>query len=124
MSRSLRGALCALACFALPPAVHAQDAPVRAILITGAKEIPQDTIRHAIPAEVGAPFTQTTEGVAEAVQKRYHDEGYTFARADVSFDASTGTLSLKIDEGVIDEVEFQGVDDPRLSQSSDRVESC
>jgi Surface antigen variable number repeat len=116
MSRSLAGALCALACFALAPAVHAQDEPVRTILITGAKELSQDTIRHAIPAEVGAPLTETPEGIAEAVQKRYRDEGFSFARADVTFEASTGTLSLKIDEGVIDQVEFQGVDNPSLAK--------
>jgi outer membrane protein assembly factor BamA len=103
----------------LAPAVHAhaqaQDAPVRAILITGAKELSQETVRRAIPAEVGTPFTQTTERVAEAVLKRYQDDGYTFARADVTFDAETGTLSLTIDEGLIGQVEFQGVDDPALA---------
>jgi outer membrane protein assembly factor BamA len=116
MSRSLGRALCALVCLGFAPAVCAQDAPVRAILITGAKELSQETIRRAIPAEVGAPLTQTPERIAEAVQKRYHDEEYTFARADVTFDEATGTLSVKIDEGVIDQVEFQGVDDPDLAR--------
>src|SRR5215813_652778 len=116
MSRSLARALCAAACLALAPAAHAQQAPVRVILITGTKELSQETIRHAIPAEVGAPFTQTTERVAEAVHKRYQDDGYSFARAEVTFDEPTGTLSLKIDEGVIDQVEFQGIDDPALAR--------
>jgi len=116
MSRSLAGALCAAACLALAPPAHAQEAPVRVILITGTKELSQETIRRAIPAEVGAPFTQTTERVADAVRKRYDDDGFTFARADVTFDEPTGTLSLKIDEGVIDGVEFQGVDDPALAR--------
>ena len=101
---------------ALAPAVHAQDAPVRTILITGAKELSHDTIHRAIPVEVGVPLTESPQRVAEAVQKRYQDDGYTFARADAAFDAATGTLTLTIDEGVIDGVEFQGVDDPSLAQ--------
>jgi len=121
MSRALgivTGA-CAIVSLALAPAVHAQDAQVRTILdivIRGAKELSNDTIRHAIPVEVGAPLTESPDHIAEAVQKRYHDDGYTFARVEAAFDASTGTLTLKIDEGVVDEVEFQGVDDPSLAQ--------
>ena len=121
MSRTLGIAIGAWAFFwaalaAALPIPNVQDAPVRTILITGAKELSQETIRHAIPVEVGAPLTESPERIAEAVQKRYQDDGYTFARADAAFDASTGTLTLKINEGVIDEVEFQGVDDPGLAQ--------
>ncbi len=49
--------------------------------------------------------------VAEAVARHYHDAGYTFARVSAAFDAPTGALTLTIDEGVIDGVEFEGIDD-------------
>src|SRR5262249_51866647 len=119
MSGALRTALAAsalLSC-AFGPALHAQnvqDVPLRTILITGAKELSPDTIRHALPVEVGVPLTQTTGQIAEAVEKRYRDDGYTFARVEATFDAASGALSLKIDEGVIGAVEFQGIDDPDL----------
>ncbi|OLC83492.1 MAG: hypothetical protein AUH72_04240 [Acidobacteria bacterium 13_1_40CM_4_65_8] len=121
MSRTLGFVIgaCAVVSLARAPTVHAQDAQVRTILdivIRGAKELSNDTIRHAIPVEVGAPLTESPDRIAEAVKKRYQDDGYTFARVDAAFDASTGTLTLTIDEGVIDEVEFQGVDDPSLAR--------
>src|SRR5262245_39505518 len=101
------------------PALRAQEvqgAPVRTILITGAKELSTDTIRHSIPVEVGVPLPQSTGQIAEAVEKRYQDDGYTFARVEAAFDADSGALSLKIDEGVIGAVEFQGVEDPDLAK--------
>src|SRR5882672_2773745 len=69
---------------------NVQDVPLRTILVTGAKELSPDTIRHTIPAEVGVPLTQPTGQIAEAVEKRYQDDGYTFARVDAAFDPSTG----------------------------------
>ena len=60
---------------------------------------------------IGEPLAGSPERVAEAVERHYHDAGYTFARVTAAFDAPTGTLTLTIDEGVIDGVEFDGVDD-------------
>src|SRR5205814_9983781 len=37
--------------------------------------------------------------------------GYTFARVTASFDPAAGALSVSIDEGAIDGVEFSGVDE-------------
>ena len=121
MSGTLRTAVAASALLScgFGPALHAQepqDVPLRTILVTGAKELSPDTIRHTVPAEVGVPLTQPTGPIAEAVEKRYQEDGYTFARVDAAFDASTGTLTLNIDEGVIGDVEFQGVDDPALAK--------
>jgi outer membrane protein assembly factor BamA len=95
---------------------NVQDVPLRTILITGAKRLSADTIRYALPVDVGVPLTQSTGQIVEAVEKRYHDDGYTFARVEAAFDAATGALSLKIDEGVIGAVEFQGVEDPELAK--------
>jgi hypothetical protein len=102
--------------WAIAPGAHAQDVPVRSIHVTGAKELSEDTIRHAIPVETGQPLTDSLERIGEAVTKRYEDDGYTFAHAEATFDAATGALSITIDEGVIDGVEFQGVDDPGVAQ--------
>jgi hypothetical protein len=98
-----------------PAALGAQDLPssppVRAIQITGAREISPQTIQEALRVRVGEPLTETPERIGESVERQYRDEGYTFARVKASFEASSGELSLDIDEGAIDEIVFQGIDE-------------
>jgi hypothetical protein len=106
------------ACLIVPSPVRAQD-PVPSpqqpsilheIRISGASELSIHTVREAVPAPPGEPFTATVEQVQTAVEGRYRDEGYTFAHVKAEFDQATGVLDLAIDEGVIDAVEFEGVD--------------
>jgi len=99
-----------------PAALGAQDLPaqpppVRAIHITGAREIAPQVIQDALRVRVGEPLAEAPERIAESVQRQYRDEGYTFARVKASFEASSGELSLDIEEGTIDEIVFQGVDE-------------
>lgn len=111
-----------------PAAIHAQDPPppavqpapiVREIRVAGAKELTDDIVRRAAGITVGEPPAETQSGavdhVADAVQRKYRDEGYTFARAQVSFDPATGVVTIEVNEGIIDGVEFQGVDE-KLAQ--------
>src|SRR3989440_4040821 len=106
-----------LALLALAHQARAQDLPpqtaipVTAIRITGARELSDDAVRHAIPAEIGQPLRDPPERLAEAVVRRYREDGYTFAHADATVDQATGVVAIAIDEGVIGAVEFQGVDD-------------
>ncbi|HEV8211814.1 MAG TPA: POTRA domain-containing protein, partial [Vicinamibacterales bacterium] len=110
-------ALVAGVCLSLsiPAAAAAQDPPprppLRAITITGAREISPRTIEESLLARVGEPLTDTPERLGESVNRHYRDEGYAFARVRASFDAASGTLSLDIDEGTIDAVVFQGIDE-------------
>ena len=98
-----------------PAALGAQDLPsappVRAIHITGAREIASQTIQEALRVRVGEPLVDPPERIGESVERQYRDEGYKFARVKASFEASTGDLSLDIDEGTIDEIVFQGIDE-------------
>jgi hypothetical protein len=110
----------ALFSLALPAAIHAQDPPastvqpappVREVRLTGTKELPDDVIRRASRVATGEPLTETAEHVAAFVAQKYHDEGYSFARATASFDPASGVLAIHVDEGIIDGVEFQGIDE-------------
>src|SRR5919204_526144 len=120
--RPISVALCLWALAAAEPA--AQDLPqpsqppitVTNIVITGNKELSEETVRRAIPVEIGLPTSEPLEHIRDAVERRYREEGFTFARAAPAFDAATGTLSVTIDEGVIDGVEFQGVDDENVAR--------
>lgn len=93
----------------VPSAV--QPSQLQDIRIVGAKELSVDAVRQSLPVRVGEPFTATLEEVAHAVERRYRDEGYTFARARVEFEQTSGLLTITVDEGVIDGVEFEGVDE-------------
>src|SRR5688572_28823997 len=106
--------LCALASSGLAaqdPAAAPQPPTVHEIQITGVKELSVQAVRDELPAAVNEPFTATTETVVDAIVRLYKDEGFIFARATADFDTASGVLKIAIDEGVIDGVEFEGVDD-------------
>ena len=118
----LRSALPVAAWFWLvaPGAISAQDSPpsnvqtpppVREVRVAGVKELSEEVVRRAAGVEIGAPFGATIEQVAGAVERKYRDEGYTFAHAKATFDPPSGVLTIEVDEGVIDGVEFQGIDE-------------
>ena len=94
-----------------PPPAQPAASPVREVRIIGAKDLSEADARAATNVAIGEPLAGSPERVAEAVARHYHDAGYTFARVSAAFDAPTGALTLTIDEGVIDGVEFEGVDD-------------
>jgi outer membrane protein assembly factor BamA len=95
---------------AQPPAPVQPPAPlVRAITITGAKELSPSTIRVEAGVKEGEPLPVAPERIDERIRLAYRDEGYTFARITTSFDAGTGALDIRIDEGRIDDVSFEGV---------------
>src|SRR5436305_9056195 len=84
-----------------PVPLGAQELPpptVRAIHVTGDKEIPPRTIEDLLPIRVGEPFTDTPEHIAEAVTQHYQKEGYTFARVKAAFATESGNLAIDIDE--------------------------
>jgi len=95
-----------------PPASTVQPtSPVSEVRVTGAKELPDEAVRRAAGIKTGEPLSDTVEHVADAVQRKYRDEGYSFARATASFDPPTGVLTIDVDEGIIEGVEFQGIDE-------------
>src|SRR5438552_8906106 len=99
-----------------PGLAAAQDSPpaqprpiVKDVQLTGAKELGRNVILRAGRVVVGQRLPAEPEHVATDVAERYHDDGYTFAMVTATFDDASGLLSLTIDEGVIDAVEFEGV---------------
>lgn len=102
----------------VPPGTQ-QSAPIlRSVVITGAKELPEKAVLETIGVTPGQPLVDTPDHISETIQRHYQNEGYTFARVDTRFDAEPGVLSVTIDEGVIDGVEFQGVDEPLVRKFS------
>ena len=120
MLRSAGGAVAWLCVFA-PAALAAQDLPspppVRAVHVAGAREIAPRIIIDALRVKVGDPLP--TERLAESVQRQYKDEGYRFAHAKVVFEPSSGVLDIDVEEGVIDRVVFQGIDEKLAATFAD-----
>jgi hypothetical protein len=98
----------------LSPAAAQPPITIRTIVISGTRELPEETVRQAVPVEVDAPTSEPLEHIRDAVERRYREAGFTFARVTPIFDAATATLTLTVDEGVIDGVEFHGVDDANV----------
>jgi surface antigen-like variable number repeat protein/surface antigen Omp85-like protein len=118
MARSLPVliAACAIAS-AVPLAAQtpASSQPtVRSIRVVGAKELSDSAVARSSRVTVGEPLAVELDIIRDRVEREYRDEGYTFARVTPAFDDRTGTLTLQVDEGVIDAVEFEGID-PKIA---------
>jgi len=105
----------------LASAAHAQDqsppvtpgvvqSVVREVRVTGVKELSEADVVAVTRVRLGQPLPDSAGILGQAVEKRYRDEGYSFATVKAAFEESSGTFTLAIDEGVIDRVEFAGVD--------------
>jgi len=84
---------------------------VRSIAISGAKEIAERELVAEARLKTGEPLPDTTDNISRTIERRYRDEGYAFARATTTFDDASGALAVMIDEGIIDGVEFEGIDE-------------
>jgi Omp85 superfamily domain/Surface antigen variable number repeat len=92
----------------------AQPAPPASVLRTvsfdGVTVFTPAEIRRWLDLEDGTPLPRSVKGLGEALQRRYHREGYSRARVDATFDESAGALRLSVDEGRIDDIAFEGVE--------------
>ena len=91
--------------------LSAQAPIVQRVVIEGATIYAAEELagRHGVAA--GGPLTRPTEEIAAAVRRRYHDDGYTLASVTATLDETTGTLTIRIDEGRFDAVDVSGVGD-------------
>ena len=85
-------------------------AVVRTIHVVGAHELPESDVIRAGRLRLDEQLPDDIDRIAERIERRYRDAGYTFARVAGVFDAAAGDVTLTVSEGVIDQVEFEGVD--------------
>jgi hypothetical protein len=86
---------------------------VRRVDLVGAVELTRDDLIDRAGIRLDEPLPEAPSEVAASLTQRYRRDGYSFARVDAQFDEPTGALTLTIDEGRIDAVEFTGVDEGR-----------
>lgn len=70
----------------------------------------------------GQPLPHPPATIAERLERHYREEEYSYASVKAAFDAPSGTLTLTIDEGRIDAIEFEGVDESLARRLLDRFD--
>jgi hypothetical protein len=118
LSGALVGTILGLSCpafvLAQEPAQPAPPPVVRDVRFSGTHDVTNENLLRAGHIRVGDPLpvpADRVDDLFDRLARYYRSEGYTFARVHGSFDPSSGALSVDVDEGVIDAVEFTGVDD-------------
>jgi hypothetical protein len=86
-----------------------QGPPLKALVIEGAAVFSEKDVLWLLELRLGERLPGPPEEVAERLQDRYTRDGYTAAEVRAEYDADTGRLTLRVDEGRIDAVEFEGL---------------
>lgn len=86
-----------------------ENAPVTGVHIDGNTIIDDSELQSIFASQTGMPqnIGQLNESI-EKVEKLYADKGYVLARVSNIEDDPDGVINLKINEGVIDKVQFVG----------------
>ncbi len=91
-----------------PPANQA--AAVQSVSLEGVSVFGREQLLRSLRVEMGRPLPAPPAELARELEARYQRDGYVAARANASFDEASGSLLIRVDEGRIDEIDFEGVD--------------
>ena len=92
-----------------PPATTQPEQPIASdIRFDGLSVYTPEQLRERHDLQAGARLPAPPADIAAAIQRQYVADGYTFAQVSASLDAA-GVLSIHVDEGEIDAIEFRGV---------------
>jgi outer membrane protein assembly factor BamA len=70
----------------------------------------------------GTPLPGPPERVAELLQSRYERDGYVAATVTATFDPVTQKLTLRVDEGRVDDVQFEGLPSRLVARFRERLD--
>jgi surface antigen Omp85-like protein/surface antigen-like variable number repeat protein len=103
--------LVTLAGSAFPAIAPAADQPrIREIEIRGAEAYDRAAVLRIIRLKPGDTLWRDAAAVAQALETRYHIQGFPAARVTGSFDPATEVLALDVDEGRLVSVAVSGLD--------------
>jgi hypothetical protein len=88
---------------------------VRSITITGNKELPNADLIRAGRLHLREPLPDDVDRVASRIERHYRNVGYSFARVTGAWDATSGAVTFTVEEGIVEKVEFHGID-PKLAE--------
>ncbi len=84
--------------------------PVREVALEGVSVFGRGQLLRALDVQIGRPLPAAPADLARQLEARYQRDGYTAARANVTFNEVSGSLLIQVAEGRIDAIEFDGVD--------------
>jgi hypothetical protein len=85
------------------------EAPlIRNVRIEGVSVYTVNDLQRRMGLAPGVRLPGPPAAIVEDIEDRYERDGYSFARAEALFDEA-GTLTITVDEGHVDEIEFRGV---------------
>jgi hypothetical protein len=90
------------------PAVQPEGPVLSDIRLVGLSVYSPEELRQRHGLVVGERLPQAPDAIAAEIQRRYETDGYAFAQVTASVDP-TGVLTIEVDEGEIDTIEFHGV---------------
>ncbi len=91
-----------------PPPARAEQPVISDVRIVGASIYTAEELQRRHGLASGTRLEGSTEDIAEDIRKRYASDGYSFAKVTATLDAANA-LTIEIDEGQIDAIEFRGV---------------
>jgi outer membrane protein insertion porin family len=86
-----------------------ENNPITNVQVLGNQLVPTDDLLIVVQGLIGKPESITKISKAlDQIERKYHESGYLLARiTDIAIDPD-GTLTIKLDEGVIDKVVIKG----------------
>jgi hypothetical protein len=93
------------------------------LVIDGASVFSRDDVLWLLGLRIGAPLPDDAEQLATQLQGHYRKAGYEAVTVEGAFDASTGRLTLRIDEGRIDDVEVTGLRPEAAARFRERLDA-
>jgi hypothetical protein len=90
-----------------PPAHETQGPPLSTLALEGASVYSRDDVLWLLRLREGSPLPSAPADVAKSLQELYGRDGYT--EAEVTADYRDGVLTLRVDEGRIDDIEITGL---------------
>jgi outer membrane protein assembly factor BamA len=104
-----------------PPADTAQPI-VKSVRFEGVTLFRPSRLLDELNLREGEPLPHPPAELAERLERLYHEEEYSYASVKSSFDETSATLTLTVDEGRIDDIEFEGVDESLARTLLDRFD--
>lgn len=91
-----------------PPAAQPELPLIQSVRIDGVSVYTVNDLQQRMGLVPGVRLPNPPAAIAEDIERRYERDGYSFARAEAAID-ETGVLTIRVDEGHVDEIEFRGV---------------
>jgi hypothetical protein len=122
-ARILALVVAAVAASAVAPAIAAaEETRIREIQIRGAEAYDRAAVLRIIRLKPGDSLSRDAAAVAQALETRYHIQGFPAARVTGAFDPASGVLGLDVDEGRLASLEIEGLEGKAQDQALETLE--